>query len=222
VLVESELNHSGGPKELFFYNKQDRFTKWLHKIELVIVPADESPKDENNWAREKHQRQCILLGLKDVPDQSIVMISDIDEIPDLSKIPITNLPHLTTSVHMWMFEYSFKYLFTGEPWFGTVITTCENLKKVGPNYLRDNRWKFPSFKNSGWHLSSFGNGKMVANKVNTYAHSKDPHEIEWNPETFDKLIMAGMHTDGKTPLALRSDSVPLPGNQELLKKLNLI
>ena len=59
VIVESELNHSGGPKELFFYKNQERFAKWLHKIELVVVPASDSPTDENPWSREKHQREYI-------------------------------------------------------------------------------------------------------------------------------------------------------------------
>ena len=56
VLVESEVNHVGGPKELFFQNNKDRYSKWLHKITHVVVTAEESPKDENPWSREKYQR----------------------------------------------------------------------------------------------------------------------------------------------------------------------
>ena len=150
VLVESEVNHVGGPKELFFHNNRARFTKWLDKIEHVIVTAEESPKDENPWCREKYQRECILRGLERMscPEQSIVMVSDLDEIPDMSKVPYEKLPHIVTSVHMWMFEYSLKFLFTGEAWFGTVITNYEIFKRVGPNYLRDNRWKFPYIRES--------------------------------------------------------------------------
>jgi beta-1,4-mannosyl-glycoprotein beta-1,4-N-acetylglucosaminyltransferase len=32
VLVESEVNHKGGPKPLFFQENKDRFAKWAHKI----------------------------------------------------------------------------------------------------------------------------------------------------------------------------------------------
>ena len=221
VLVEAELNHSGGPKELLFQKNKDRYAKWLHKIEHVIVTAEESPKDSNPWCREKYQRECILRGLRDVPDESIVMVSDVDEIPDLSIVPFEKLPHVFNSVHMWMFEYSMDYMFTGEPWFGTVITTAEVFRRVGPNSLRDNRWKFPHFQYAGWHLSSFGNGAHVANKVNTFAHSKDPHLIPWNEETFNRLISSGLHTDGETPLIPRPDSVPLPAPTEVLRRLNL-
>jgi beta-1,4-mannosyl-glycoprotein beta-1,4-N-acetylglucosaminyltransferase len=222
VIVEAEVNHSGGPKELFFQTHRARYEKWLPKIEHIILKADECPKDINNWTREKFQRDGIIRGLQEVPEQAIVMISDVDEIPDLTKIPIEQLPHQVCSVHMWMFEYSFKYIFTGEPWFGTVITTCEYVKRYGPNYFRDNRWKFVPMQYSGWHLSSFGNGRNLANKVNTYAHANDAHEIPWTEETFDELIEKGLHTDGKTALIRRPASVPLPGSPEVLQRLGLL
>jgi len=222
VLVESELNHVGTQKELFFQRNKKRFEKWVHKIEHVIVTAAESPKEYDPWVREKHQRECILRGLDGVPPTAIVMVSDVDEIPDMTKIPYEQLPHIVTSVHMWMFEYSLKHLFTGEPWFGTVITNCEIFKRVGPNYLRDNRWKFPNFKESGWHLSSFGTAMHVWNKHQTYAHGRDIQRFNETPEMFEAWIESGTHTDGKMKLVPRPANVPLPGSNEVLKRLNLI
>jgi hypothetical protein len=232
VLVESEVNHAGGPKELFFQKNRDRYSKWLHKIVHIVVTADESPKDESPWSREKYQRECILRGLGEtvcsdgtfqglVPDDSIVMVSDVDEIPDMAMVPFEKLPHLICVVHMWMFYYSFDYLFTGEPWFGTVITNAETFKKFGPNKFRDERWKFFTFKYSGWHLSSFGNGEHVANKLNTFAHSKDQHEIDWSPPVLQKLIDQGIWADGKTKLTRRPPDVPLPAPVEVLQRLRL-
>jgi len=218
ILVEAEVNHSGGPKELFFQKNKQRYEKWLHKITHIIVTAEESPKDKDPWSREKYQRHCILRGIQD--DDSIVMISDVDEIPDLSKIKLS--PYETRAVHMWMFEYSFDYVFTGEPWFGTVITHVKELKTHGPNYFRDNRWKFPVIQYAGWHLSSFGDGSRVALKVNTFAHAFDSHEIPWTEETFNRLISEGIHTDGKTRLLPRPDHVPLPASIECLTHLGIL
>jgi beta-1,4-mannosyl-glycoprotein beta-1,4-N-acetylglucosaminyltransferase len=222
VLVESELNHVGTAKELFFQRNKKRFEKWMHKIEHVIVTAEESPKEYDPWCREKHQRECILRGLDGVPPTAIVMVSDVDEIPDMKKIPYEQLPHIVTSVHMWMFEYSLKYLFTGEAWFGTVITNYEIFKRVGPNYLRDNRWKFPYITEAGWHLSSFGTPMHVWNKMQTYAHGKDAHHATQTPELFAEWIASGTHTDGKTQLIPRPDWVPLPGSPEVLQRLGLL
>ena len=221
VLVEAEVNHVGGPKPLYFNENKERYAKWIHKIEHVIVKADESPKDENPWAREKYQRECALRGLVDVTDEAIVMISDVDEIPDMARIPFEKLPHLVTSVHMWMFEYSMDYLFTGEPWFGTVITNCELFKRVGPNQLRDARWKFPSFRAAGWHLSSFGSPMHIWQKFQTYAHAKDAHIAHWTPDLLREMIESGMHTDGQTQLIPRPPEVPLPAPVEVLRRLNL-
>ena len=61
VIVESELNHVGTAKELFFQRNKKRFEKWIHKIEHVIVTAEESPKEYDPWVREKHQRECITI-----------------------------------------------------------------------------------------------------------------------------------------------------------------
>jgi hypothetical protein len=221
VLVEAEVNHVGGPKELFFQKNKERFTKWIHKIEHVIVTAEEAPKDANPWSREKYQRECILRGLDGVPDESIVMISDVDEIPNLDIIQFEKLEHIFTSVHMWMFEYSLDYLFTGEPWFGTVITNIGVLRSAGPNKLRDGRWKFPCVQYAGWHLSSFGTPIHVWNKMQTFAHAKDGHHSAQTPELFKQFIEEGVHTDGKTPLMRRPDVVPLPAPVSVLQRLNL-
>ena len=221
VLVEAEVNHVGGPKELIFQNNRDRFSKWLHKIEHVIVTAEESPRGEDPWLREKYQRSCIVRGLEDVPDSSIVMISDVDEIPDMKLVPYEKLPYIVNSCHMWMFEYSFDYLFTGEPWIGTVITTSELVKRMGTNYFRDKRWKFPVLHNSGWHLSSFGTPMHVWNKMQTFAHARDGHHATQTPELFEQWIESGIHTDGQTNLIPRPPMVPLPESTEVLKRLKL-
>jgi len=222
VLVESEVTHVGGPKELFFQKNRDRFAKWLPKIEHVIVTAADAPSDTDPWSREKYQRECILRGLEGVPDDAVVMVSDVDEIPDMDKVRYEKLEHAMTSVHMWLFIYSLEYMLTSEPWFGTVITNCELLRRVGPNSLRDARWKMPCFQYAGWHLSSFGTPEHVLNKVHTFAHALDGHHVAQTLDMFQTFIEEGIHTDGKTALVCRPDSVPLPGPESLLRHLGLM
>jgi hypothetical protein len=222
VLVESEVNHTGGSKSLFFQENKERFAKWAHKIEHIIMTAEEAPTDKDPWSREKYQRHCILRGLDDVPAEALVMVSDVDEIPDFSRIPFERLPHVVNSVHMWMFEYSLDTLFTGEPWFGTVMTNAELFKRMGPNYFRDHRWKFPVLQYSGWHLSSFGDANHVWNKIQTYAHANDEKHQNMSLADFKEWVAKGVHSDGKTVLVPRPDSIPLPGSTELLTRLGLL
>lgn len=202
VLVESELTHVGTPKVLYFEQNKERFSKWMHKIRHVI--ARDMPTDENPWSREKYQRHCILEALTDIPDAARIMISDVDEIPDLKKIQV--LPDRTTTCHMYMFEYSFEYTFTGEPWFGTVITDAKSLKKLGPNFFRDNRWRFPYIEYAGWHLSSFGDANHVFQKLKTYAHAKDPGRHEHQTlNDIERMLKDGLHHSGghliKSPIS---------------------
>lgn len=223
ILVEAEVNHIGGSKQLFFESNKERYVKWLPKIRHIVVKADEAPTDKDPWSREKFQRECITRGLDGVPNEAIIMISDVDEIPDLSSIPFEKLPNMINSVHMWMYHYSFDYLFTGEPWFGTVITTVEIVKRWGPNALRDSRWKFPAFQFSGWHLSSFGDEKHVLNKMKTFAHALDDndHKHLQTEENIKNWIQEGKFIDGKTELVKRPLEVPLPAPVSVLQRLGL-
>jgi beta-1,4-mannosyl-glycoprotein beta-1,4-N-acetylglucosaminyltransferase len=192
VLVESEVTHIGTPKELYFEKNKERYARWLPKIRHVI--ARDMPTDNDPWSREKHQRHCVLEGLEDIPDDATIMISDVDEIPNM------NVAHMignkTTTCHMHMFEYSFKYTFTGEPWFGTVMTSCKEFKALQPNFFRDFRWRFATIPFAGWHLSSFGDADMVYKKLKTYAHANDPGREHQTLENIKKYIEEGIHHTG--------------------------
>lgn len=207
VLVEAPVTHNGTPKPLFFQENKSRYEKWLPKIRHVI--AKDMPTDENPWSREKYQRNCLLEALQDVPDDAWVMISDADEIPMIDKISWSDITS-AASLHMYMFEYSLDWLFTGEAWIGTVITHAREYKKLGPNFFRDNRWRFPFFKECGWHLSSFGDAKHVWNKIQNYAHAKDTKHTHQTFEDFEDYLKKGLHSDGLTKLIPRPQWVPLP------------
>jgi len=212
VLVESEVNHVGGDKELFFQQNKDRFSKWNSKIKHIVVTKEESPTDKSPWAREKYQRECILRGLEGLPDDTIVMISDVDEIPDMTRFRWEHLPHRVIALHMWMYMYNFNFLFTGEAWVGTVVTQMELVRSHGINFFRDNRWKFPVVRFSGWHLSSFGDEKHVLNKMRTFAHALDEngHKHLQTEENIKKWIQEGKHVDGATDLMPRPPEATLP------------
>lgn len=207
VLVESTVTHNQTTKTLYFEENKARYAEWLPKIRHVIV--SDMPSDENPWSREKHQRHCILKGMEDVPDDAWVMVSDADEIPMLDKVSWSDIKSAHT-LHMYMFEYSLKYMFQGEPWFGTVITRAKEFRKLGPNFFRDNRWRFPYTQFAGWHLSSFGDARHVWNKIRTYAHAKDAKHQHQTYEDFQRYLDQGLHSDGQTRLVLTPPEVPLP------------
>lgn len=198
VVVESTLTHKGNPKELYFDESQYDMSK------IVRVIVEDNPTDENPWTRENHQRNCITRGVNklNLSDDDIVMVSDLDEIPNrdiVSNIHGVFINHPVVSFHMFAFEYSFDYMQTREPWFGTVATNWKNFKQSEefPQFMRNNRWNFPKLIKSGWHLSTFGDPKFIANKIHNFAHCNDSDISHINEEFCKNLLEEGLATDGK-------------------------
>ena len=78
VLAESNMSHSGKPKEYIFENNKERFAKYLSKIRRVAV--EDMPETKDSWVREKYQRWSLIKGLTDVAPEDIIITSDLDEI----------------------------------------------------------------------------------------------------------------------------------------------
>ena len=210
VLVESTVTHRGEEKKLFFDENKKEFEEWSDKIIHIIIR--DNPTDKDPWIRENFQRNCIARGLIEFKDDDIVMVSDVDEIPNRTALRLPPDVKMC-SYNMIAFQYNFNYIQELEPWYGTVITTKEVLMQVSPQKMREMRWSIPRYKNAGWHLSSFGDEVFVANKIQNYAHCHDDTHKDVNVETFKKLIDEGIHADGKYKLIKTSElimnSIPL-------------
>lgn len=205
ILVESEETHVGNQKPLFFKLNKERYSKWLDKIVHVIVPKNNKLIFESDkYSIEVYQRHQIVKGLVNVPNDATVLISDVDELPDPE---ILRVVKPEAALHMYMFEYSFDYMFTGEVWIGTVVTTARNVKEKGPNFFRYNRWNFPIVKNAGWHCSSFGDYHHVFNKIKNYLHAEDDKHQGQTIEDFENYVKNGIHSDGKTKLIKTPDEL---------------
>lgn len=84
VIVEIDKTHRGEPKECFFANNRSRFEKYLNKI-IYVCPSDvPSYRGEGDWTIENYQREAIRLGLTECDENDIILISDLDEIPNPS------------------------------------------------------------------------------------------------------------------------------------------
>lgn len=90
VIVEMNRTQRGEKKEYIFEENKHKYKRYLNKIIHIKVDADLLIDIENNikdgsknWILENYQRNCIMSGLKNCNLEDIVMISDIDEIPNL-------------------------------------------------------------------------------------------------------------------------------------------
>ncbi len=102
VIVEAKEDHQGNKKKLNF--KIDQYKKFKDKIIYKVI--ENFPNNLSNWERENFQRNFIQNGLNDASEDDFIIISDVDEIPNLSKIS-GNLNNKYTIFEQKMSYYKF-------------------------------------------------------------------------------------------------------------------
>ena len=78
VIIESEETHSGNKKKTTFEIK--KYPEFKEKI--IYRKINSFPTNLNSWQKENYQRNYISNCLKQAKEDDIVLISDLDEIPN--------------------------------------------------------------------------------------------------------------------------------------------
>ena len=130
VLVESTCDHQGNPKKLNF--DPNKFKKFKNKIIYVLVnDTADSIKKKHKWGEsliEQHQRNSIIRGLKNCHDDDLIILSDVDEIPDLTKLNLFNKKDKYAVFSQKMFNFKLNLLNeTEKNWHGSKICLKKNL-----------------------------------------------------------------------------------------------
>jgi len=214
VIVESKFTHRGDKRELKFNHK--KFNKFKdkiiyliyeetsYKIETVLDDDDEAEKSSkyilNAALRENGQRNYIQNGLEKANDDDIILISDVDEIPNLSKINFSQFNQKIILFKQDMFYYKFNLCIPNLKWTGT--KACKKKDLINPQWIRNIKdRKYPFFridtyfsdtkyisikiiKNGGWHFSNIKNAKQIEHKLKSYLHHR---EFDLKPLTTKKI-----------------------------------
>lgn len=143
IIVEAKEDHQGKSKNLNF--KIDKYEQFKHKIvyrvidKLELSPEIRLPK---NWAeghkRDQFQRNYILKVLNsiNVAKDDIIIISDLDEIPDPNVIKTLNFDKFKIGIcEQNFFCYKFNLIQPNFKWYGSRLCKFKNLKS--PQYLRN-------------------------------------------------------------------------------------
>ena len=185
VIVESTTDHQGNKKKLNF--DKDKFKKFQKKIIYVVVEDTldtiKKPHLGQNSLVERHQRNSITRGLKNCSDDDLVIISDVDEIPDLSKLNLLNKKKRYAVFCQKKFDYKLNLLNETEGnWFGSKICLKKNLRS--PQWFRDLKFKKYPFwridkirdlqiiKDGGWHFSYLQSPENLLKKIASFSHGE--------------------------------------------------
>jgi len=180
VIIEARYNHSGIKKENYNFNIES-LKKFKDKI--VYLQVENFPIGFTHWERENYHRNYILNALENVNQEDYVIISDIDEIPNLDEInQILADKKKYTAFKQKMIYYKFNLLNASEPnWFGSKMCKFKDLKN--PQWLRKQKVKnYPFYRldkikwnivdKGGWHFSFVMPPEEVSKKIKSFAHSE--------------------------------------------------
>ena len=208
VIVESTFNHKGEKRKLKF--DINKYKKFENKIIYLIF--DEEPsgiekvfdtdnEDEvsrklilNAASRENGQRNFISKGLERANEKDLIIISDVDEIPNLEKINWNTLKDQIVLFKQDMFYYKLNLRLPDMIWSGSKACRKKYLKS--PQWLRNVKDKKYSFfrldtlfsekkyinikfiNNGGWHFSNIKTAAEIEYKLKSYLHHR---EFDLNP-----------------------------------------
>lgn len=167
VLVESEINHQGRPKPLYYAENEERFSAWsdriVHVIAVNLPTAEQNP---DPWSREHGQRECVRKGLEEALPDDIVLHGDLDEIPRAEAAVADPGPGIIGTDmrdHTWAVDW------LGPGWFrGTVITRVRNVQSfVTLRYMRNS---VPRLPDAGWHMTGLGGPDAFRRKLDSFCH----------------------------------------------------
>ena len=214
VIVESLFLHNGKKKNLLF--DINKFFKFKDKIIYLVV--DHEPNDIdiinhedsievknskhilNGMKRDFYERNYIQKALTVSKKNDIILISDIDEIPNLENFDLHSINNKLIFFKQKMFYYKINLCSESIRWFGT--RACKKKNFLSPQWLRNIKskkypfWRLDTFfsKNKytnlsiiddgGWHFSYLNSPKEIENKLKNYAHYR---EYELNPLGIDNI-----------------------------------
>ena len=214
VIIESCYTHRGDKRNLKFdINKFEKFKDKIiykvydiipEKIEEVGEHDDEGTKSYkyilNAIHRENGQRNFISEGIKDAENEDIILVSDVDEIPNLSNIDLKRTKEKIILFKQDMFYYKFNLKLPNTDWVGT--KACKKKFLKNPQWLRNIKDRKYSFlridalfseskyidvtiiENGGWHFTNIKNAEEIQHKMKSYLHHR---EFDLNPVNIDEI-----------------------------------
>ena len=218
VVIESKFTHKGDLRDLKFNHK--KFEKFKNKIiyliyeqepkEIEIVNSDDNEEEKsrkyifNAAYRENGQRNHIEKGLVHAKEDDIILISDVDEIPNLSGINFSKINERIILFKQDMFYYKFNLYLPNLIWTGT--KGCKKKYLLNPQWLRNvkdrkypfyridtffskNKYKSIRYINTGgWHFTNIKTAKEIQYKLKSYLHHREFDVSPLSVNQIDEII----------------------------------
>ncbi len=210
IISESNFTHSGKRRDLNFdINKYKKFEDKIIYLIYDKEPSDVEAINKNDHKNEKArkkimnavkrengQRNYLQNGLKDAGNEDIILVSDVDEIPNLTNVNFTNFKNKIIQFKQDMFYYKFNLVLPKLDWTGT--KGCRRKNLINLQWLRNikdrkysilrpdillSKKKYSDIffvENGGWHFTNIKSSKDIKYKLSSYLH-----HIEYDENPID-------------------------------------
>ena len=200
VITEATYAHNGNKKKLQF--DINKFKKFKDKIEYLVVEKEpeniqhinkNDTKEKigeklilNGMARDYFQRENLNRGLKNINENDLILISDLDEIPNLNNLNSSKINNNILIFEQDLFYYKFNLLYRNFVWHGTKGIKKKNF--ISPQWLRNikgkkyAKWRLDVLfskkkysnllfiENGGWHFTCLKTPEELEKKLLNFAH----------------------------------------------------
>jgi|TARA_B100001059_G_scaffold233996_1_gene275372 beta-1,4-mannosyl-glycoprotein beta-1,4-N-acetylglucosaminyltransferase len=194
IISESTKTHQGHEKKINFDIR--KFPSFKKKIKFIVADY----KDHINFEKhiggespiEQHQRNSLIEGIQDAQPNDLIILSDSDEIPDLTKLKDINekKKYIAFSQKMFMYKLNLQNL-EESGWIGSRITKKKyissmqefrNLKFKKYPFWRIDKRDLQIIK-GGWHFSYMQTPEDILKKIKSFSHG------EFNNKNISKDII---------------------------------
>ena len=218
VISEATYTHNGSKKKLNF--DINKFSKFKDKIRYLVLENEpkeilklepgesEEKRGEklilNGMARDYFQRENLNKGLIEASDEDLILISDLDEIPNLNSINFSLIKNDILVFEQKMFYYKLNLFYRDYNWLGTKAIRKKNF--ISPQWLRNIKGKkYPTWridalfsnkkysnitfiKNGGWHFTCLRTAEELEKKLLNFAHHYEYEESGLKLKDLKKMI----------------------------------
>ena len=183
VISESTKTHQGKDKKINFDIK--KFPKFKKKIKFIVADYNDSINFKNHVGGEspieQHQRNSLIKGIENASSEDLIILSDSDEIPDLTKLNQIqdNKKIIAFSQKMFMYKINLQNIDESN-WIGSKITkkknitTMQNLRNL--KFKKYPFWRIDKYNlqtiNGGWHFSFLQTPEQILNKIKSFSHGE--------------------------------------------------
>ena len=200
VVVESKFSHSGNPKKLNF--DINNYKKFKDKIIYLVIENEpegiksfknddfsSSIKRMNSLKRIELSYDYMLHGIKEATEDDLIILSDNDEIPNLSSNQFKSSKMDIIIFKQLFFYYKFNLLYDRMHWFGS--KACKKKKLKSFSWLRNLKnkkypiWRIDSLfsktketnleiiNDGGWHFTNVKSAEDLYEKLINYGHHNE-------------------------------------------------